>query len=129
MAQNRRKGILLYSCLFCEGAWLPETSVTALYEQASSGKKWAQVSALATESDESSSSVNCPCCVDTSLEIIEVHGIELDVCVSCAGVFFDMGELKALKKQLKAKNKEYGFGEHLAGEILVSAIISVLSGG
>ena len=43
----------------------------------------------------------CPVCnVDTI--VVERHGIEVDYCVDCAGIWFDQGELDLLMKPLES---------------------------
>lgn len=40
--------------------------------------------------------MKCPICVDSDLHIAERHGIEVDWCVRCRGVWLDRGELDKL---------------------------------
>jgi len=129
MEAKRRKGIPFYSCMYCNGAWLPKDSLNSLYEQSSSTKSETQISELVQESRNTRDSIKCPSCSGTSLSIIVIHGIELDVCGSCTGVFFDMGELESLRGKLKTNDKEYGVADHLAGEGLAWLILALFSGG
>ena len=87
-----------------------------------------QLSALARESRKMSDSVKCPSCTDMGLSIIEIHGIELDVCGNCTGVFFDIGELESLRKRIKKDDDEEGITEHLAAEGLFWLISAFLGG-
>lgn len=39
--------------------------------------------------------MNCPACKDT-LVILELHGIEIDYCTNCSGIWLDAGELELM---------------------------------
>ncbi|MFW6158460.1 MAG: zf-TFIIB domain-containing protein, partial [Planctomycetota bacterium] len=43
--------------------------------------------------------MKCPKCRDVELEQIEKHGIELDRCPTCGGMWFDQGEVDELEDQ------------------------------
>lgn len=40
--------------------------------------------------------MNCPLCIDRSLEPVFNNGIEIDVCPNCKGMWLDRGELAKL---------------------------------
>lgn len=40
--------------------------------------------------------MNCPLCIDQTLEITYHSGIEIDVCPRCRGIWLDRGELEKL---------------------------------
>lgn len=40
--------------------------------------------------------MNCPLCVDVHLDVTHRHGIEVDVCPRCRGIWLDRGELDRL---------------------------------
>ena len=40
--------------------------------------------------------MNCPLCIDRSLEPVFRSGIEIDVCPNCKGMWLDRGELDKL---------------------------------
>ncbi len=46
--------------------------------------------------------MNCPLCVDQVLDERFSHGIEVDVCPNCKGVWLDRGELERLAMQGRA---------------------------
>ena len=129
MEAKRRKGIQFHTCRCCDGNWLPGESLRTLYEQSASAEDERQIFELACESRKISHLLKCPSCSDTGLSIIEIHGIELDVCGNCSGVFFDTGELESLRKKLKTNDKEHGVAEHLAGEGLTWLILTLIFGG
>ena len=40
--------------------------------------------------------MNCPLCIDQTLDITHHSGIEIDICPKCRGVWLDRGELEKL---------------------------------
>jgi len=65
-------------------------------------KKWAQEQAtkMATEQKEQLKQLHwmkCPKC-GMDLNEIEVHGVKVDQCASCGGVFLDAGEMEQIEK-------------------------------
>jgi Zn-finger nucleic acid-binding protein len=42
--------------------------------------------------------VNCPLCVDQTLDAMFYDGIEVDICPKCRGIWLDRGELDRLAK-------------------------------
>lgn len=40
--------------------------------------------------------MNCPLCLDQTLEIMHRNGVELDVCPKCRGIWLDRGEIERL---------------------------------
>lgn len=46
--------------------------------------------------------MKCPVC-SIPLIVVERHGIELDFCLTCKGIWFDAGELKLLSHALEIK--------------------------
>ncbi|MDX3773993.1 rhomboid family intramembrane serine protease [Chromatiaceae bacterium AAb-1] len=61
--------------------------------------------------------LKCPCCEDITLQHIEMHGQQLDVCPRCNGVWFDDSELSEAIRHKHDIKDEYcikqGFGEKL----------------
>jgi hypothetical protein len=65
-------------------------------------KKWAQEQSakMAVEEKERIKQAHwmkCPKC-GMDLKEIELHGVKVDQCASCGGIFFDAGELDQLSK-------------------------------
>ncbi|HYC60023.1 MAG TPA: zf-TFIIB domain-containing protein [Thermoanaerobaculia bacterium] len=65
-------------------------------------KKWAQeqASKMATEQKDQLKQLHwmkCPKC-GMDLKEIEVHGVKVDQCASCGGVFLDAGEMEQIEK-------------------------------
>lgn len=65
-------------------------------------KKWAQeqASKMAVEQKDQLKQLHwmkCPKC-GMDLNEIELHGVKVDQCASCGGVFLDAGEMEAIEK-------------------------------
>lgn len=65
-------------------------------------KKWAQEQAakMAVEQKEQLKQLHwmkCPKC-GMDLKEIEIHGVKVDQCANCGGVFLDAGEMEAIEK-------------------------------
>lgn len=66
-------------------------------------KKWAQEQAakMAVEEKEKAKAAHwmkCPKC-GMDLAEIEFHGVKVDQCASCGGIFFDAGEIDQISKK------------------------------
>ncbi len=48
--------------------------------------------------------MNCPLCLDTTLDITFHAGIEVDICPRCRGVWLDRGELERLARDRPANS-------------------------
>ena len=65
-------------------------------------KKWAQEQAaqMATDQKEQLKQLHwmkCPKC-GMDLKEIEIHGVKVDQCANCGGVFLDAGEMEQIEK-------------------------------
>ena len=125
---KKRNGVVLYSCLYCEGTWLPKESLERLYKASSDKYGAHRIAQLKNESKESATPLKCPACVEKKLRVILVKRVELDICIECGGVFFDAGEMDTLIKKPKLKS-EAGVAEYVATEGLFWIIIGFISGG
>ena len=48
--------------------------------------------------------MNCPHCTDSTLVMAERHGIEIDYCPKCRGVWLDRGELDKILERARAES-------------------------
>ncbi len=65
-------------------------------------KKWAQEQAAKMETEQKEQLkqlhwMKCPKC-GMDLKEIEVHGVKVDQCANCGGVFLDAGEMEQIEK-------------------------------
>jgi Zn-finger nucleic acid-binding protein len=52
--------------------------------------------------------MKCPHCVETTLVMAERHGIEIDYCPDCRGVWLDRGELDKIIERAAAAEQSAG---------------------
>lgn len=52
--------------------------------------------------------MKCPHCTDTTLVMAERHGIEIDYCPACRGVWLDRGELDKIIERAAAAEQAAG---------------------
>ena len=53
----------------------------------------------------------CPVCKTQTLQMAERHGIEIDYCPSCRGVWLDRGELDKIIERAGARSEERRVGK------------------
>ncbi|WP_322045755.1 zf-TFIIB domain-containing protein [Paraburkholderia sp. J67] len=58
--------------------------------------------------------MKCPHCPDVTLAIAERHGVELDYCPQCRGVWLDRGELDRLIERAAQGQAHQGRQDHTA---------------
>ncbi len=49
--------------------------------------------------------LRCPVCKKTDMAVLELHGIEIDYCFSCAGIWLDEGELELMLEESEKKEE------------------------
>lgn len=77
--------VAVHACDRCKGSWL-STVVN--------GHRAAPALVSIRVSQSSSRKLTCPTCHDVRLKSFKRHGLELDICPECRGVWFDAGELR-----------------------------------
>ncbi len=94
MEPSNASGVKTHTCLYCNGIWISGASMDQLF---SLEGRFDQISTLLNDTGDATSSRKCcPACVETSLHILTVRDVQIDVCMSCHGVFLDEGEIRAL---------------------------------
>jgi len=58
--------------------------------------------------------MKCPHCADTTLVMADRHGIEIDYCPACRGVWLDRGELDKIIERAAAAEQSPGHRASLA---------------
>ncbi len=120
------ENVILQQCPKCGGLWLPTTALKQF-----SQLHGIDVSSLKYNLDKNTCNINkqilCPS--DNSRMILyPFHGVEIDICASCWGIWLDGGELELiLKKTKKSWGKtalEFGCECVEDGNIFTSAGIS-----
>ena len=94
MATTSCNGIDTHACLYCNGVWINGNSLDILLNKENNPPaKSALLTAFKTQSDNKANRY-CPGCEHEKLYQITSHGVELDLCQKCNGLFFDEGEIK-----------------------------------
>lgn len=90
LAPNSESVHNAWGCPDCNGVWLPATSVVDLIGKAKKPKESSQVVVGQV--------LRCP---DDAGVLIAVrkHGVEIDVCENCGGVWLDRGELEEMERK------------------------------
>ena len=48
--------------------------------------------------------MDCPVCKNEPMVVLELHGVEIDHCLECKGIWLDSGELELLLKSAEGKD-------------------------
>lgn len=56
--------------------------------------------------------MKCPVCKDVTLLMSEKHGVEIDYCPECRGIWLDRGELDKIIERVAGNQKEYSSKDH-----------------
>jgi Zn-finger nucleic acid-binding protein len=99
MEKRAERGVLLDHCPPCNAVWLDGGELEALEVGLARSERELEVQREAESAREQARSVSaiglCPHC-QRALEPHGVHGVEVDRCRRCGGIFFDHGELGAV---------------------------------
>jgi len=108
MKKAERDGILIDVCPDCKGIWLDGGELDML--QKGERKEVKEILQEAREEilEERSRILQisgmCLKCQKSHVQAVQRAGVELDICPSCHGAFFDSGELEQLRAR---KNKSF----------------------
>ncbi len=97
MNKEIKNGVLIDVCPICDGVWLDHNELEML-ETGVSKAYTKLLKELYTETaEEKARDANdglCPKCGQVSLQLSILHGVEIDHCPACQGMYFDWGELE-----------------------------------
>ncbi len=123
----------LNHCNTCSGLWISSDAQKLLFEHRKLNIPTLNTDAL-MKSCSYSTRVECP--VDGTRTIIYIHrGVEIDICVSCGGIWFDCGELEKIlnitQKTWKQFLTEAGFevAVNAAPDLVLHASESAVEAG
>lgn len=107
MKKRPLDGVLVDACPDCEGCWLDGGELDALV--AGPGKSAGELLATARaeldrEHGATTTGSMCPRCQKDKLGRMVLHGVTLDRCPKCKGLWFDAGELDKVKKAEKSRS-------------------------
>ena len=92
MVRCEKHALIALGCHWCRCLWLPATSWRTLCQRAG----FAADSADDSEAPPRRSRRACPACSNQQLVARNVRGIEIDLCIHCAGVWLNHGEIQRL---------------------------------
>ena len=129
MEATNSSGIETNTCLYCNGTWIDGKSLGILLEKEKSKTSNVKIQESFKSQHDKKADRTCPECENEKLLQIYTHGIELDLCPKCNGLFFDEGELKKILPTAHEPNSETGIGSYVATESLFWVLIMFISGG
>ena len=107
MTRKGLDGVLVDACPVCEGVWLDGGELEMLEHHEHKTVKELRIEARKEIDSEKkrlvSASRMCPRCQSEALHEKIVAGVELDVCSSCGGMYFDWGELAKVLQTKESK--------------------------
>lgn len=98
-SSNMLHGIPVETCSSCSGIWFHREKIRAFLGQALESSGQHAVMATLREVNPTPTDLSCPVCREKWLKSIKPHGIEVEKCSSCGGVFLDPGEIDLLSLQ------------------------------
>jgi len=107
MRKGNRDGVLVDACPNCGGVWLDAGELEALERRESrerAGLLHQARQELAEEMQQVLKIVDmCPRCQAARLKRTHRHGVQIDYCPNCKGLYFDDRELERVMKASKEK--------------------------
>ncbi len=94
MREQQVKNATGNRCIACRGTWVPIAGLASMLPAGKTKKRVeGDFDRAFANGDRNYGSLCCPTCEGTPLVVAEVRGVEIDICESCYGVFFDAGEV------------------------------------
>ena len=93
----------LWSCLYCEGVWLPYEQVESLAHAA--GVNLTRYIAPAEGSSARKADLLCPQCLSKNFVVLAAKGAELSSCSSCRGLYIPKTAFDLFAVDLGVKQK------------------------
>jgi hypothetical protein len=119
MAPVRSAVLSSWSCSACGFGWVSGEALAAYLPTVEGFEK---LRAAAVAARLSRRSLSCPLCRAQTLHLVQAAGAELDVCMRCAGVALDPGELPALSSM------RYTTGERIVNAVgAAEALVQILA--
>lgn len=107
-------------CILCKGIFLEGKGVAAFkynHETTVLEQIYKAVSQI-------ESTVQCPCC-KSSMKLVSLDGVEIDVCNNCKGIWFDKSEISKIINKHSQRNTS---GENaLTTSILLDALVNLVA--
>ena len=129
MSPTNCSGISANTCMYCNGMWLSNSTLESLLHLDSNAPSTKELQESFKSQQDKDTDRKCPSCSGETLSQIHIHGVELDLCSKCSGLFFDEGELKTVFPNASKPTNELRAGGYVATEGLFWVLMGLFSGG
>lgn len=92
------KGFEVEQCPQCNGHWLDRVTVAAILDQTGSPFTTAAFDSSLLKLAAGDSGLTCPHCKEASLALADLEDVEVEICTTCSGIFFDAGEVRSIRE-------------------------------
>lgn len=86
-----------WSCLYCEGTWIPGAEVAALSSKAAQAPAASDWTSVSGSQSASTRSLICPDCGSQSFAHISAQDVVAHCCRNCHGIYLPKGALEAFQ--------------------------------
>ncbi|MDY7095183.1 MAG: zf-TFIIB domain-containing protein [Acidobacteriota bacterium] len=91
------KGFEVEQCPQCKGHWLDRVTVSGILDQTGSPFAAAAFETSLSQLARRDTDLACPHCEEGHLACAELQGVGVEICATCLGIFFDLGEVGAVR--------------------------------
>lgn len=116
-----------WSCLYCEGIWVPGSEVEALSARASLAPAKSEWVASPHEGAKDAPNFFCPSCGSSSFAHVTAKGVGAHCCSTCHGIYLPKGVLEILLPPRPASAESEAAAVAVAGQLLFTIVSAVLS--
>jgi len=113
-----------WSCIYCLGHWVEYETLETIINKLNSEQETRIPPKLSNIDSLVPGKRKCPSCTDSVLHLLKSEEIELDVCKSCNGLFFDDGELEQVAGEIPDKE-----GMPALGWVAIAIVARLALGG
>jgi hypothetical protein len=111
------------SCIYCNGDWITFETINTIITELSETKERDSADNLILDEIIHEGSRKCPKCENKNLHVVDVEGMELDICKTCRGIFFDDGELEMLVGKIPEEDSSNnGYKIYLTAKLAILAL-------
>ena len=121
-----------WSCLYCEGTWIPGNEVGFLASKTSRAPSHDEWTVIEVAETEKTPRFVCPDCCSSEFSHVSARGFIAQACQKCHGIYLPKGLLQALVPKEGESSAPEDAASSIAvavgGEVLASIIGSILGG-
>ena len=119
------EGHIGFLCPNCKGAWLPSKYVKSI--EFTRDFSFQQFTAHVSKAAAASSELSCPSGCGKLMRTSELEAT-LHRCNTCAGIWFDSGEIQKLLSKFEERYPNQSVGSFVAQELTIQGAIALLIG-